>query len=297
MLENNQFHSFLLRRRATDCDTNCDKSSNGVSSSWDRAGTSYQILTIMFYVFLASAIVKGVLECIRRRAQRRRDKKMQEAVNDRDKFVKEKLPTSKWREEKNNSEDDANAECAICMEPFVPGAEVSRSISWNKRKEKNKKKKDASCQHLYHTSCIKEWLLKHHECPICRNTFLGSKESNLFILHAAAPATGNNRSRPSSSLRTTANRNHSRPRRTWNETLAAMINPQSQYAREHNAVNGNTATNPLPSVPYSGGSQESGDTINDDTPTESSDNAETEEEYYNAWNTLYVIHLKPEDCF
>jgi hypothetical protein len=50
-------------------------------------------------------------------------------------------------------------ECAICMEPFVVGQTVSWSAS-------------TSCEHVFHHSCIKEWLLRHIHCPCCREVYL-----------------------------------------------------------------------------------------------------------------------------
>merc|ERR1712045_219057 len=61
------------------------------------------------------------------------------------------------------------------MESFQPSTEVSFPVP-------DKKGGENPCNHVYHTKCIEKWLTKHSDCPICRNTFLGSKESQLFIL-------------------------------------------------------------------------------------------------------------------
>jgi Ring finger domain len=52
-----------------------------------------------------------------------------------------------------------NRECLICMEPF----QVDEQVSWSANVE---------CEHVFHHSCIREWLLKHKECPCCRRLCL-----------------------------------------------------------------------------------------------------------------------------
>jgi Ring finger domain len=49
--------------------------------------------------------------------------------------------------------------CAICLEPFRCGDQVSYSH-------------DPLCSHEYHTTCIVEWLLKHMNCPYCRRGYI-----------------------------------------------------------------------------------------------------------------------------
>lgn len=49
---------------------------------------------------------------------------------------------------------DANesSECTICMEDLIVSQPALR----------------IPCGHLYHEACIKDWLLKSNECPVCR---------------------------------------------------------------------------------------------------------------------------------
>lgn len=47
--------------------------------------------------------------------------------------------------------------CQICMEDF----KVGDSVSWS-----------TGCDHVYHFTCIQEWLLKKTDCPYCRQTML-----------------------------------------------------------------------------------------------------------------------------
>ena len=52
--------------------------------------------------------------------------------------------------------------CHVCLTDFKPGDVVTSS--------KNKK-----CSHMFHESCIVDWLLGPHDnCPVCRNDFLVS---------------------------------------------------------------------------------------------------------------------------
>jgi hypothetical protein len=50
----------------------------------------------------------------------------------------------------NNYEE---RECPICMECL----ELGDAVSWSPNEE---------CSHVFHHECIKEWLLKHVECPL-----------------------------------------------------------------------------------------------------------------------------------
>jgi len=60
----------------------------------------------------------------------------------------------------NNSDTTNNTECMICMEEMLP----SSLVSWSSRR--------TGCGHAYHKDCIREWLLRHSECPYCRQVML-----------------------------------------------------------------------------------------------------------------------------
>ena len=53
--------------------------------------------------------------------------------------------------------------CTICMEEFVVGDYVC--VPTNER-----------CQHNFHMDCMKDWLLCHTRCPICREVYLDTKK-------------------------------------------------------------------------------------------------------------------------
>jgi hypothetical protein len=52
-------------------------------------------------------------------------------------------------------------ECPICMEEFL----VDDVVSWSPCLQ-------GTCSHVFHHRCIKKWLLRHSNCPFCRETFL-----------------------------------------------------------------------------------------------------------------------------
>jgi Ring finger domain len=86
--------------------------------------------------------------------------------------------------------DQDQRECPICMSALTRG----QIVSWSANEK---------CSHVYHHQCIKEWLLRHVECCLCKNTFLpvdmkknqaGAKEQaaalqELSCEYAAASAT------------------------------------------------------------------------------------------------------------
>ncbi|CAF1070036.1 unnamed protein product [Adineta steineri] len=52
----------------------------------------------------------------------------------------------------SQSDNESASECSICLETYRSGQEVSI----------------LSCSHEYHSSCIKEWMIKNRSCPMCR---------------------------------------------------------------------------------------------------------------------------------
>jgi len=59
-------------------------------------------------------------------------------------------------------------ECSICMEEFY----VGDVISWSPYQ---------ACSHVYHHQCIKEWLLRHNNCPFCRTIVLPVDQPDVRI--------------------------------------------------------------------------------------------------------------------
>ena len=58
--------------------------------------------------------------------------------------------------EDDASEQTSDDRCAICLEKYISGDEVSFS---------------RQCCHMFHKECITEWLLRKECCPYCRLQF------------------------------------------------------------------------------------------------------------------------------
>lgn len=58
--------------------------------------------------------------------------------------------------------------CGICLCKFEKGEE----ICWSPNK---------LCKHSFHKECVLEWLMKHNDCPICRNDFLVDNDSDSIV--------------------------------------------------------------------------------------------------------------------
>lgn len=64
-------------------------------------------------------------------------------------------------------------QCSVCLTDFEIGDEVIRH---------------PHCSHIFHPSCIRNWLELHDSCPICRTPLRGDPGSN-----ATEPDTGSAR--------------------------------------------------------------------------------------------------------
>ena len=53
-------------------------------------------------------------------------------------------------------------QCAVCMEEFAL----------------NETAKQLPCKHLYHNTCIVQWLKLHATCPVCRTNINGISEQD-----------------------------------------------------------------------------------------------------------------------
>lgn len=54
---------------------------------------------------------------------------------------------------------DGCPECQICLDAF----EVGDRICWSHNPD---------CRHVFHIECLEPWLLKHEECPMCRERYI-----------------------------------------------------------------------------------------------------------------------------
>lgn len=63
-------------------------------------------------------------------------------------------------------------ECVICLEHFKRGDDARRLDH---------------CGHVFHVSCIDEWLTKNPTCPLCLNIITKKKPPRRLISSASAP--------------------------------------------------------------------------------------------------------------
>lgn len=95
-----------------------------------------------------------------------------------------------------NTPAESEKICPICICEFELGDEICYS-------------RNTECPHMFHLSCMSEWLIKHDVCPLCRLDYLkvsdGQEEATLnnddntqstSTSHRAAIRTSNNRSNP-----------------------------------------------------------------------------------------------------
>ena len=52
--------------------------------------------------------------------------------------------------------------CSICLCPYAPGD----IVCWSS---------NPGCHHLFHAECMSQWLMKHDDCPQCRQDYLGGE--------------------------------------------------------------------------------------------------------------------------
>jgi hypothetical protein len=67
------------------------------------------------------------------------------------------LPDLAISESLSFSEDPG---CAICLTSFKERDMICESSN-------------GSCRHAFHRACMESWLLKHDDCPVCREKYLG----------------------------------------------------------------------------------------------------------------------------
>lgn len=53
----------------------------------------------------------------------------------------------------NAGEEGEHGECAVCLDPFTPGLDLTRSLP---------------CGHTFHSACLLRWLSQKLACPVCR---------------------------------------------------------------------------------------------------------------------------------
>eukprot|EP00567_Pseudictyota_dubia_P018095 CAMPEP_0197436886 /NCGR_PEP_ID=MMETSP1175-20131217/4238_1 /TAXON_ID=1003142 /ORGANISM="Triceratium dubium, Strain CCMP147" /LENGTH=264 /DNA_ID=CAMNT_0042966277 /DNA_START=260 /DNA_END=1054 /DNA_ORIENTATION=+ len=89
------------------------------------------------------------------------------------------VPVSTRLMEDPFAEDEAPT-CPICMVEYEEGD----TICWSPNPE---------CTHAFHWECISQWLLKHDECPQCRNNYLNKSTPTEMGNEAAGEESGGSR--------------------------------------------------------------------------------------------------------
>ena len=59
-----------------------------------------------------------------------------------------------------NQDTDVDSQCAICLESFAESS------------HKDIAELDCSNKHIFHVECLKQWVEKNNECPLCREAIL-----------------------------------------------------------------------------------------------------------------------------
>ena len=78
----------------------------------------------------------------------------------------------------NSSSDEEEAQsCGICLTPYEPRCQVTTAT------------KSASCNHMFHSKCLMEWLQDNELCPYCRTPMMSPDE----LLEAATETLGKRR--------------------------------------------------------------------------------------------------------
>eukprot|EP01028_Stygiella_incarcerata_P000020 TRINITY_DN1003_c0_g1_i3.p1 TRINITY_DN1003_c0_g1~~TRINITY_DN1003_c0_g1_i3.p1 ORF type:complete len:226 (+),score=46.46 TRINITY_DN1003_c0_g1_i3:205-882(+) len=72
------------------------------------------------------------------------------------------IPPSSGDVETGAGDSLLNDDCPICLETFQPGDRVSR----------------LPCRHVYHTTCINQWLRVQGRCPVCKARLPSSASSS-----------------------------------------------------------------------------------------------------------------------
>ena len=101
------------------------------------------ILSLML-LFVAARFGIELYSCFKQCCKYTKDK--MHIVRDNNRILSMKLTD-------DNLQDLLLTDCSICLERFVIGDTV----------------KILPCYHNFHSTCVEEWLLSHHNCPMCRN--------------------------------------------------------------------------------------------------------------------------------
>ena len=72
------------------------------------------------------------------------------------------------QDKRNTVKHTTTEPCPICLTEYEEGDKICWSQS-------------SQCTHMFHRKCIFEWLMKHNDCPLCRNDFLTLAEDGFEL--------------------------------------------------------------------------------------------------------------------
>mmetsp|Transcript_12073 Transcript_12073/g.18345 ORF Transcript_12073/g.18345 Transcript_12073/m.18345 type:complete len:348 (+) Transcript_12073:315-1358(+) len=84
----------------------------------------------------------------------------------KDSMLKESPPSSRSVNSGNENSSNSDNVCPICITEFEKDDDICIS-------------KNLECPHIFHMECMMEWLMRHDECPLCRQDYL--KDSDYLI--------------------------------------------------------------------------------------------------------------------
>ena len=71
----------------------------------------------------------------------------------REKLIKKQVDVTTTRQQPSSCCHEKQTECSICLEAYKP----AETIACTK-----------ACGHQFHSKCLRQWLLAHDQCPMCR---------------------------------------------------------------------------------------------------------------------------------
>ena len=91
----------------------------------------------------------------------------------------------------NNNKMVENIFCCICLSEINEINEINENES-DKNKENKENKVLKECDHVFHETCIKEWIKINETCPICRSKIIIKENSNNDLPIIAIPNNARN---------------------------------------------------------------------------------------------------------
>ena len=97
----------------------------------------------------------------------------------------------KTRAYRASSSQSNSSQCSVCLADFEEGDIVAE----------NSCSSNGNCQHIFHKSCIQDWIRRSNTCPLCKEPFCDAVEqsSSSLSLHDGSNTSSNRRDDQNSS--------------------------------------------------------------------------------------------------